>query len=370
MVSTVRSRPNHYETLGLTPAASKEEILKAFGREMSMFRARPMSAVAQLSIAYETLRNPDKRRAYDASIGLRPEAGNPSIPTPKQDRPRFLGSATAGVAARAAVDPSMRLETAEEALPEGRLGSFIAESLRDPARAEEALPQPKPEPRPQAAPGVETHLADMLGSRHPAANHWRDSGARSSGLKRPALAAGGLLLAVGLAGALLGWRGGTDEAPQRAVPDMAIALPAATPAKDVPARSAPAQEAAPAREAHPRQPAADVRGESIPPPPKVATADELQSGVDQVPEGQAVEQTVEQAVADAPATGPVAAAIPLPNPVIARTISRIGYACGQVASTEAAAGEAEVFKVTCTSGQSFRAAPVRGRYHFRRWDRD
>jgi hypothetical protein len=53
--------------------------------------------------------------------------------------------------------------------------------------------------------------------------------------------------------------------------------------------------------------------------------------------------------------------------VIARTIGRIGYACGQVAATAAIEGEAPgVFKVTCTSGQSYRAVPVRGRYRFKR----
>jgi hypothetical protein len=59
--------------------------------------------------------------------------------------------------------------------------------------------------------------------------------------------------------------------------------------------------------------------------------------------------------------------MPLSNATIARTIARIGYSCGQVASTEAVEGESGVIKVTCTSGQSYRAAPVRGRYHFRRW---
>ena len=66
---------------------------------------------------------------------------------------------------------------------------------------------------------------------------------------------------------------------------------------------------------------------------------------------------------------PVAATttkIPLSNAVIARTIGRIGYACGQVASTSAVEGEAGVFKVICTSRHSYRAAPVRGRYRFRR----
>jgi hypothetical protein len=60
--------------------------------------------------------------------------------------------------------------------------------------------------------------------------------------------------------------------------------------------------------------------------------------------------------------------MPLPGPVIARTISRIGYPCGEVASTSTGDGPG-VFKVTCTSGHSYRAAPVGGRYRFKRWGR-
>ena len=73
---------------------------------------------------------------------------------------------------------------------------------------------------------------------------------------------------------------------------------------------------------------------------------------------------VEEAAAEAPAPAVAEAKLPLSNAVIARTIGRIGYACGEVASTSAVEGGA--FKVTCTSGASYRAAPVRGRYHFRR----
>jgi hypothetical protein len=59
--------------------------------------------------------------------------------------------------------------------------------------------------------------------------------------------------------------------------------------------------------------------------------------------------------------------MPLPNSVIANTIGRIGYPCGEVASTVPIDGAAGgVFKVTCTSGHSYRAAPVNGRYRFRR----
>lgn len=63
----------------------------------------------------------------------------------------------------------------------------------------------------------------------------------------------------------------------------------------------------------------------------------------------------------------LAAKLPLPNLVIARTIERIGYACGAVVSATALDGDKPgVYKVTCTSGRSYQARPVHGRYHFRR----
>jgi hypothetical protein len=60
-----------------------------------------------------------------------------------------------------------------------------------------------------------------------------------------------------------------------------------------------------------------------------------------------------------------AANMPLPNKVIARTIDRIGYRCGDVASTNAVAGQPGVYTVSCTSGRSFQATPIGGRYRFR-----
>jgi outer membrane biosynthesis protein TonB len=355
MDSTVRPRPNHYETLGLTPAASDAEILQAFGREMSMFRARPMSAIAQVSIAYETLRNPAKRRAYDAALGLKAEPEAPR--TPAGPPAAFVGAA-----------PRARAE----GLPERRLGSFIAEALREPAGAEEASPEPEPEPLPEPEHWSEAESKPDLGDL--LAGHRAEEDRAAVAWKRPAIAAGALVAAVGLAGALLGWRGG--EAPERAEPDMAIALPEATPPQDIAAVSAPpspAPDPAPSVAKAPTEPPA--RPATAAEIPRIAPApagprpavDELQAAVDQTAESPQKDVAANEAVADSPAVGTTAAALPLPNATVARTIARIGYACGAVASTEAVAGEAGVFKVTCTSGQSYRAAPVRGRYHFRRW---
>ena len=67
----------------------------------------------------------------------------------------------------------------------------------------------------------------------------------------------------------------------------------------------------------------------------------------------------------APLSTASAVAAPLSNATIARTIGRIGYACGRVVSTSAIEG-AGAFKVTCTSGDSYRAAPIRGHYRFKR----
>jgi hypothetical protein len=87
-------------------------------------------------------------------------------------------------------------------------------------------------------------------------------------------------------------------------------------------------------------------------------------------QNQFARDSIAQAVAAEPeiaeTQAPVASAsMPLADRTIARTIERIGYRCGSVSGTTAGA-TAGVFTVTCSSGQSFQARPVRGRYHFRR----
>src|SRR4051812_25770572 len=68
MVSTVKSRPNHYELLGLSPAARLDEIAQAFAKGLS--EPRPFGTLAEVTVAYGTLRDPAKRKAYDSSLGL------------------------------------------------------------------------------------------------------------------------------------------------------------------------------------------------------------------------------------------------------------------------------------------------------------
>jgi hypothetical protein len=76
------------------------------------------------------------------------------------------------------------------------------------------------------------------------------------------------------------------------------------------------------------------------------------------------EVAADPAAEDPLAPQPVAAKLPLSDAVVARTIDRIGYDCGAVAST--AAEGTSGFAVTCTSGQTFHARKVRGRYRFSR----
>jgi hypothetical protein len=246
------------------------------------------------------------------------------------------------------------------------MGSFIAESLREPTEADaEGIspePLPQPEPRPEAEPPFRPDLGELLADRR------AEQQSSAQAWKRPAIAAGALVVAVGLAGALLGWSGGSDQRPlQQAEPDMTIALPAAEPAKDIAALSPPPPTVA---EEGPERSTAAVASPPIerePSPPQPAVAEE-QAEAGQPAETAPAEEATAQTAADTPEAQTVAAALPLPNATIARTIERIGYACGQVASTSAVEGEAPgVYKVTCTSGQSYRAAPIRGRYHFRRW---
>src|SRR5215208_5304834 len=73
MVSPVKSRPTHYDNLGLTPAATPDEIAEAFAKRIPISITSPEEAVEHaenIYIAYETLRDPISRRAYDAAIGI------------------------------------------------------------------------------------------------------------------------------------------------------------------------------------------------------------------------------------------------------------------------------------------------------------
>ena len=351
MASTVRSRPSLYELLGLTPAASSGEIERAFAREIGMFRPLALGGVAQLSIAYETLKDPARRRAYDASIGLAPEPKPAPQPAPAAGWYGAAVAATGFVTARRIGAPDVKPEPRPEPRPE-----LLAEPtfIAAPPRAPE-------HPAPQARPRLEPHVI-----RAAARSAAVDSEDRPIAWQRPAMIVGGLIGAVGLIGALAGVQAGNDvEAAQT------LALPPAKVATARPAIAAPAP--APALSLAEARPERAARPAKRRPPLEVNFAEAAKPEAAPAAQNAFVEKATEQAVAEAPAAETavapaVAANMPLPNRTIARTIERIGYACGSVASATES-GAPGVFTVTCTSGQSYQARPVNGRYRFKRLGR-
>ena len=91
----------------------------------------PVSRLAELSVAYETLRDPARRRAYDASLGL-DRAAKPDAPSPL-------------------------------APAELRVAAFIATSLREPATPPQAQAVADPVPQPRAAAEPEVVAAKAAG---------------------------------------------------------------------------------------------------------------------------------------------------------------------------------------------------------------
>jgi hypothetical protein len=338
MASTVRSLYNHYDILRVPAAASGDEIVEAFAAEMRAARLRPdipVARLAELSVAYETLRDPAKRRAYDNSLGLNRAA--------KPETPRPLAPA------------------------ESRVASFIASSLRDPVKPMEA--RAAPDPLPEPAPAPETEPVTQAPAREAAPPP-------PEGLlidrNRATIGAGVAGLAIlALAVSTPEKRPDALPGPTQAAQAVTIGLPPAVPLQDyvVPPEAAPASagqdtpvpkpEPQPARAAAPKvheAPASPLAAE-------VAAVEKPADPLAALPQ---------QASAAADDSAPVAVAdakLPLPKATIARTIERIGYSCGTVASAATINAAAGVFKITCSSGDSYRAAPVGGRYHFRRWDR-
>lgn len=327
MGSTVGTRPNHYELLGLTPDASREEIDEAFA--LAMRRPHLMTEVAEIGVAFDTLRSASKRRAYDEALGLRREPEPRPAPPPAMS---FRVSARlAAIASAEPLAPPSLPPTAPVAAPQPRPEPVL--QLRS-----EPVPQPRPQPRPEP-------LADLwrdppeaqFGPRRPqGVRRVRDEDEPAADWKYPLLAFGSVLFGVVLVAAWAGAHAQDSAGADDRLPPTAAKYHAAAPA--------PAEAAA--------QQLSEAASSTLPPLERThrparrerASAERL-AGIDQ--------------------TLAVSASMPLPNAVVARTIDRIGYACGSVASATAA-GQPGAYKVTCTSGQSFEAKPVHGRYRFRR----
>jgi hypothetical protein len=377
MRSTVKSRPNHYEVLGLTPGASSDEIAQAFAKELSDRRPRAFGSLANVTVAYETLRDRIKREAYDISLGLRPKA---KPPAPSRTAPAEWSPLRASPrpAPQAAKDLLSRLAPKADAVPRSepasarKLPPFAAASRREPTNPKPQAVFPKPgtiqkEPgQPEAVARPRVDLPSGEGRLDFAElGRFQTDGEAPFQWKIPALAAGVLIFAV-CVGAWRGLEAGNDN--EQAENAVTLKVP---PAKPLPALAgSPLALASNVEEARSQQPtpatAAAARVErarpplqiDLPEPQSAETANSTQNPPDEI--------ATERAAAESPSVEATPASMPLPKAVIARTIGRIGYPCGQVASTTAVDGASGAFKVTCTSGHSYRAAPVRGRYRFRR----
>jgi hypothetical protein len=388
MASSVGSRPTHYDALGLKPAASQQEIAEAFGKAMGMFGAHPLADAARIGAAFEVLRDPARRRAYDEALGLKAKPRSQPQPVFSTYASQWKGTGFIGSGWRPEITPTPaasdpRPATAEEPRPapesapalqaevpaEPRVASFIADSLRDIARPATAETPPETKPAPKLKPVPEAkrewippvHFDELPWARGEVEDAPAVGEARPIEWKRVGLVAGVLVIGAGLIGALAGsWV--KDDVQAQAEPALSAELPAANPVVAAPLSAAPT--VAQAVRTKPEVHAAPARRTAPAPRPPVGQQI-AQAQAFEAPPADDVAEASAQLAADPLAPQPAAAAMPLPNAVVARTIERIGYSCGEVASTSPMEGDG-VFKVTCTSGQSYRAAPVHGRYRFKR----
>ncbi|MFL6752604.1 MAG: hypothetical protein ACJ8FL_05200 [Sphingomicrobium sp.] len=353
---------------------------------------RSFGRMAQLSVAFATLRDPAKRRAYDAAIGLTPEPEQQRAPAKWREGKQFMMFAQARPREQAVHEPQPQRaapkanpEPRQEPSAEPRMAAFLALAAREPASPQPergTSPQAKPEaealPPPQAPaePAPEPPIAGDYAPERAEPHGLPDVDDSPIEWKRPAITLGGLLAAVAVLGGWAGLQAGNDiEAVQERAVTLALpparaqsAIAAVTAPLPVPTRTR--ADAASERWTHAAIATASAE-RSAPEPQTAAPAKGTEVGGQSVgaelQDSAPAETANEQAVAEAAPASALAAKLPLSNATIARTIGRIGYACGQVASTSALEGEAPgVFTVTCTSGHSYRAAPVGGRYRFRR----
>ena len=387
MDNKVRPRISHYDALGLSADAGEGEIAQAFARKMSPFEAHAPGEAARICAAYETLRNPAKRRDYDRSLGLaRPEPRQWTFAVSQQRWPGFVASTAAGAvdATPRAAEPQVAAAQ-PETRPELERASAIAASLRrlaepapfdgadfEPSEAQ-AVADRAPIQGPSFPPApAEVHKApeidiyQMLRERAAGAR-LADDEDHPFPWKRPALAVGGLVLAAGLVGGVAGLSVKDDARLRRkSAPAVTVALPAAQPAAEAPALPVAATVEMAAEHS--------ARADGSPPPTKRAEAssrfaqqmETKPRPSDVTGQSQPLEIAAGDLAAQPEVAEPIAASMPLPDAVVARTIERIGYSCGKVASTAAVEGASGVFKVTCSSGQTYQATPVHGRYRFRR----
>lgn len=236
MFSSVESADTHYQTLGLTPAATGDEIAKAFVSRIQIDVTGPEEAdqhADKVFAAYETLRDPIRRRIYDASLGLALESKQPDALSQPKAAP-FIGARSDEPAS-----PDPTSEQASRPLPEApaeqRVAPFIAAALRDPVDRGDPETPPPPDP-PQSEPEFRSEAADPPIAGYSALHDWKDANTsptarpRSSEWNRAGVGAGAVVLGLGVLTLLTGlWWGNVERAPNDARgPVAASAKPSGT----------------------------------------------------------------------------------------------------------------------------------------------
>jgi flagellar biosynthesis protein FlhG len=89
----------HYAVLGIGPRATPEQVERAYRHAAGLYDAEALAtyslldpeerqeARARVEEAYGVLRDARRRRDYDASLGLAPEAGGPAFSSPPAEPP-------------------------------------------------------------------------------------------------------------------------------------------------------------------------------------------------------------------------------------------------------------------------------------------
>jgi curved DNA-binding protein CbpA len=226
--------PNHYETLELTPAATDDEINRAFARKMSECRWDPMSPSARICIAYQTLSNRFKRADYDRSHGLepKPQPRLSAVTVTQQRWAPFIASVPTNALGQAASEAAAISQMTEpgdgQVLTGAKPNAFFVASLRalarlaGPGSSSAAGRQRRERPRPEVNP--EAQIREMLATRLPERGTWRNSADRQLDWKRPALAVGGCLVAAGFIGAFAGLSLKDDESSAHAEQPAIVAV--------------------------------------------------------------------------------------------------------------------------------------------------
>jgi protein TonB len=152
----VKSRRNHYEILGLKPGATDDEIAAAFATESRKIIQNPRvnepdvrEKARRVRTAHQTLRDPVKRAAYDASIGVAAKQQAEVPPTPVEPGVRPFVAATSDQPKADPVVPAAGDE-------------HVAQDHAEPAKGRSTARGRAARPRPEGQTNARTGLPEGL----------------------------------------------------------------------------------------------------------------------------------------------------------------------------------------------------------------